>query len=506
MRWALLAAWACAAGWTCAAQGDDLAAELNTIAEAHGLMGMSVVAVCQGQTSAIHHTGLKNWTSSLPVDNATKFRIASVSKAITATAMMRLHDAGLVGWGDDVSAVLGYEIRNPQHPDVPITIEMLLSHTSSLQDGSGYADFLSETYTSSDIPSIAELLLPGGSHFTSNMWRTEPPGTHFAYANVNFGLLATVMEAVTGQRFDTLMRDWLFDPMGLSCSFNVSDLPDADDIATLYRNIGGSWTAQADDFQGVLPPPVELPDDVPGTNGLRFAPQGGLRASALDLAALMNLHINNGTFLGEELISPETMAAMRTTLHTNDGSNGDDYFGLFQSWGRGLHRASTADTDQVFPNTGEMWGHPGEAYGLISDWYYDAQTGNGVIFLTNGAWNGYEFGEQTAFYSLEEQVFSAVESHLANSCTAHLPHPESLDEIIPYPNPADDRLHLNLTTPAQCEIHDLHGCPLATPVRFDWAGPITLDLSGLRSGPLLLVIRSLDGRDFVTLPFIHLTP
>jgi CubicO group peptidase (beta-lactamase class C family) len=506
MRRVLLAAWTCAASWACFAQDEDLAAELNSIAEAQGLMGMSVVAVCQGQTAAIHHTGFKNWSAATPVDNATKFRIASVSKAMTATAMMRLHDAGLFGWGDDVSAVLGYEVRNPQHPDVPITIDMLLSHTSSLQDGSGYAAFLSETYASSDTPSIAELLVPGGSAFTSNMWRSEPPGTYFAYANANFGLLATVMEALTGQRFDVLMRDWLFDPMGLSCSFNVSDLPDADDLATLYRNIGGSWTAQADDLQGVLPPPVDLPGYVPGTNGLRFAPQGGLRASALDLAALMNLHVNNGTFLGEELISPETMAAMRTTLHTNDGSNGDNYFGLFQSWGRGLHRAATTDTDQIFPNTGDMWGHPGEAYGLISDWYYDAETGNGVIFLTNGAWDGYSFGTQTSFYTVEEQVFAAVASHLASNCTAHVHDQRPLAEIVPYPNPAADQLHLTLPAPAQCDVRDLQGRSLFPPARFEVPGPITLDLAGLTNGPLLLVIRSLDGSDVATLPFIRLEP
>jgi hypothetical protein len=67
--------------------------------------------------------------------------------------------------------------------------------------------------------------------------------------------------------------------------------------------------------------------------------------------------------------------------------------------------------DIVFPEL-QMWGHPGEAYGLISDWYFDPVTKDGVIFLTNGVWNGYSFGNNSAFYTLEEDVFAAGEEAL----------------------------------------------------------------------------------------------
>ena len=57
-----------------------------------------------------------------------------------------------------------------------------------------------------------------------------------------------------------------------------------------------------------------------------------------------------------------------------------------------------------------------KAYGLISDWYFDPVTKDGVIVLTNGAWNGYSFGNNSAFYTLEEDVFAAGEEAL--DCTA----------------------------------------------------------------------------------------
>ena len=82
------------------------------------------------------------------------------------------------------------------------------------------------------------------------------------------------------------MRTRVFAPLGLLCSFNVLDLPDIDEVAVLYRNQGG-WTPMADHYLGVPPPAPDLSGYVPGTNGLFFAPQGGLRASAHDLVRLL---------------------------------------------------------------------------------------------------------------------------------------------------------------------------------------------------------------------------
>jgi len=104
--------------------------------------------------------------------------------------------------------------------------------------------------------------------------------------------------------------------------------------------------------------------------------------------------------------------AMLTEHWTYDGSNGNNYYNLFNSWGLGIQRVTnTAMGDIVFPEL-QMWGHPGEAYGLISDWYFDPVTKDGVIFLTNGVWNGYSFGNNSAFYTLEEDVFAAGEEAL----------------------------------------------------------------------------------------------
>ncbi len=422
--------------WTClTTRAQTLADELNAIADAHQLMGMTVVTVCDGQIDQIINTGLRDYTRELPFNNDTKLRVASISKAITATGLMRLVDEGAVSLDEDISTYLGFTARNPTYPDTPITVRMVLSHTSSMQDGSGYNGFLNATYSASGTPpGMASILVPGGNHYTANIWRTEAPGTHFAYSNLNFGVVATIIEAASGMRFDHFMKEQLFTPLGLSCSYNPAALPDIDDLAVLYRNQNG-WSPQVDNYQGTAPSEPNLDDYLPGTNGSRFAPQGGLRASSTELARLMLLHMNNGydPQTGVQLISASTMTLMHTPEWTFNGSNGDNYWGLFNQWGLGIQQTTnTPMGDIVFPEV-TMLGHPGEAYGLISDWYFNKEAEIGVVFMTNGAWNGYSFGASSAFYTLEEAIFDAVSAHL--DCATVQVKEQAASQPDVFPNP-----------------------------------------------------------------------
>ncbi|MDG1261070.1 MAG: serine hydrolase [Flavobacteriales bacterium] len=395
---------------------QNLSEDLEAIYDDYNLMGISVITICGGEIDDVYHAGLKDYDNQLPIDDETKFRIASISKSITATGMMLLKSQLDFSFDDDISEHLGFLVRNPNFPNTPITIAHVLSHTSSIQDGDGYNGFLSATYSSSpDLPSLQGLLDEDGDYYTSNMFRTEEPGTYFAYSNLNYGLVATLIEAISGQRFDTYMDEQFFAPLQMDASYNVENLQDIANLAALYRNQGG-WTAQVDNYQGEVPEPVDLSDYTPGSNGLRFAPQGGLRISTLELARLALLHMNEGydTQTGTQLIPTETMQLMHTPVWTYNGSNGDNYYNLFNSWGLGIQAVTnTANGDIVFPESNlPFLGHPGEAYGLISDWYFDKDAQSGVIFLTNGSWDGFSFGDYSAFYTLEEEVFTAVEINL----------------------------------------------------------------------------------------------
>src|SRR4051812_41314032 len=128
-------------------------------------------------------------------------RIASISKLVVALGVMRLVEQGRLDLDRDVSDYLGWRLRNPAFPDRPITLRLLLSHRSSLRDDVDYA-----------IPLGTELraaLAPPAAFDAAH-----PPGAFFHYSNLNFPVIATVMERVGSQRFDRLMADLVLRPLG----------------------------------------------------------------------------------------------------------------------------------------------------------------------------------------------------------------------------------------------------------------------------------------------------
>src|SRR6266542_3210387 len=117
-------------------------------------------------------------------------RVASVSKLVVAIGVMKLVEAGKLDINSDVSSWLGWNLRNPSFPDRPITLSMLLAHTSSVREhDDNYAILLGG--------SLQELLAD-----PSNWDAGYAPGDYFAYVNLNYPIVASVIERVTGERFD----------------------------------------------------------------------------------------------------------------------------------------------------------------------------------------------------------------------------------------------------------------------------------------------------------------
>lgn len=383
----------------------------------YSLMGLSVVTLCDGHINGSYHSGLRDFERGLPVNDSTKYRIASISKLVMTTAMMTLYDRGLFRLDDDISGYLGFRLRNPSHPDRPITIRMLLSHTGSINEGSGYDAFLMATYNNvSDPPDFSQLLTPGGKYYTEDMWRKEPPGEYFTYCNANFGLAGTLIEKISGQNFDDFVRENLFIPLGITGSYTAEGVSDINNLAVLYRNEDGKWTPQTDDYRGILSSPRDFSGYKTGTNAAVFSPQGGLRISAAELARIMMLHIDNGLYNGKRIVSKKSIRLMHKAQWKYNGSNGDTSDGESLSWGLSVHLlTNTPSGDVIFDDT-PLMGHSGSAYGLISGFYFDPATRSGFIFMTNGIFDKLNKGSHSAYYDFEEAIFSAVRQNAWSPC------------------------------------------------------------------------------------------
>jgi CubicO group peptidase (beta-lactamase class C family) len=374
------------------------------------LPSLSVVAVRHGEIVYSQQLGSKRLagpaSTAQPVDANTMFRIASISKLVTTLGTMKMVEQGRLSLDADISDYLGYRLRNPNFPDHPITLRMLLTHTSSLRDDGGFKY--------EPAVDLKDVLLPGRRFYGKGaMWsRTAPPGQYFEYVNFNSGIIATIMERASGERFDRLMRRLVFDPMELKAGFYLADFAPADinDIATLYRkrekdgdeiwDPNGPWIAQSDDFGAQAPvAPAGLDNYVVGTNGTIYGPQGSLRISANELAKIMLMLMNEGRYGKRQILKPETVAAMLTrqwTL-TGDGKNGngdsDNFHGLYHAWGLGNQhfvdasavRNGRASGDRLVEGGGfKGVGHLGWSWGLNALFVFDPETKNGMIYVSSG--------------------------------------------------------------------------------------------------------------------------
>jgi CubicO group peptidase (beta-lactamase class C family) len=421
-------------------QGQTYHQELASIAVEQKLVGLAVIVVCEDEVADSYFFGQANLQTGKPISASTRFRVASISKMVTTTALMQLWADGLFELDDAIGDYLDFPLENPNYPGIPITFRQLMSHTSGLRDGNGYFNFLSATYSQSPPPPISELLLPAGSYHTADIWTNTLPGSYFNYSNLSAGVIATLIEQLSGQRFDRYVRESLLLPLGIEGSFNVQDIEEIDEIAVLYRNAN----PQSDDFGGEHPDSLDLSDYSIGDNGLIFSPQGGLRVSPLELAHFLRLHANEGMLDGVQLLDPSIFEEMHSPLWTYDGGNGNNYFNLFNQWGLGVHQTiNTPDGDIVWPGL-SCYGHPGEAYGLISDLYFTKEPNLGVVFMTNG-YSGpddYAFGDYSAFYVPEEQVFAKVYDYFLDNCQPNVTQSVVFPEL-PLPNPASGRIQID---------------------------------------------------------------
>jgi CubicO group peptidase (beta-lactamase class C family) len=231
---------------------------------------------------------------------------------------MKLWEDGLFDLDDDVSEALGFSLRSPHFPNKTISYRMLLSHTSSILEGSGYDAFISDTYTKDTIPTVEELLTPTGKYYSANIWSSREPGTYFTYSNVNFGLIGTLIEVLSGLRFDVYERLHVLAPLNISGSYNIHDISDINKVAVIYRND----IPQADNFKGVMPSQRNLSSYKIGTNGFIFGAQGGLRASLRELSHILLLIQSQGKWNGQRQLHVETVRQMTAASWTNDGKNG----------------------------------------------------------------------------------------------------------------------------------------------------------------------------------------
>ncbi|UCH60367.1 MAG: beta-lactamase family protein [Anaerolineales bacterium] len=280
---------------------DDLmAAEM---AENH-IPGAMVAVVEDGSLLLAKGYGYANLEGQVPVDpERTLFRIGSVSKLFTWTAVMQLVEQGQLSLDSDINQYLDFAI--PATFPEPITLRHLLSHTAGFEDKGSNMHKLQ-----------AEQMNPLDGYLKANLpGRVFPPGEVVAYSNYGTSLAGYIVERVSGLPFSEYVEQNIFAPLGMVHSSFRQPLPDtlAADMATGYNYTNGQYVAGSFVFD-------------------QSYPAGAMSASVTDMARFMIAHLQNGELDGQRILREETARQMHSQLYTPDPRlNGGIAYGFFEN-------------------------------------------------------------------------------------------------------------------------------------------------------------------------------
>jgi len=313
--------------------------------------GVSVAVVKHNKIIYTHSFGYKDIESNAPLTDQNIFRIASISKSFSATGIMQLVAAGKLSLSDDFSNLIGFKVRNPKYPNTVITLKMIMSHTSSLNDSQGYFSL--------------DGINPDKNPNAAKCYNDYEPGKGFQYCNLNYNLVGTVIERVSGERFDQYIKHHILDPLGLYGGYCVDSL-DKSRFATLYEYDAKTRKLTADPG-AYNPRSEEIKNYVMGYSTPIFSPTGGMKISATDLARYMMMHMNYGKANGVRIIKKRLSKLMQTKVSDNEG-------------GYGLALRASHD---LIPGEA-MMGHTGVAYGLYSAMFFEPKKKFGFVVICNG--------------------------------------------------------------------------------------------------------------------------
>ena len=261
------------------------------------IAGAAVSVVKDGKVFLTKGYGFADLEHQILVDpGQTIFRIGSIGKIFTWTAVMQLVEKGMLDLDADVNSYLDFRV--PDTYPQPITVRHLISHTSGFED----VLFAAGVTDEKDLVPAREWLV---AHMAA---RVNPPGVYAGYSNFNAMLAGYIVAQVSGQPYDQYIQEHIFDPLGMTRSTVRSSMP-----PELLQNASVGYLYQGEVFEPLAGYYVQQ----------GALPSGAHRLSVSDMARFMIAHLQGGVYrdatLGEARILQEsTVEQMHSPLFTPD--------------------------------------------------------------------------------------------------------------------------------------------------------------------------------------------
>jgi CubicO group peptidase (beta-lactamase class C family) len=383
---------------------------LRHIFQKYGVLGGSVASISEKNLHSFSYGHA--FPDSIAFSDSTFLRIASISKMFTGIVAMQLCEEGKLTLDDDIKKFLDFPLYNSAYPHVPITIAMLLNHTSTLKDSKIIVDYAMKTIFKDSslqmqsIQPLKHIFTKGNYHFLparSTIRKGETiaikPGKYFHYTNLNFVILAHIIETIEQKPFYQSVRERLLQRYSVDGGFIVQELPKDAVLSPQYVWRNQTWHPEADfytkHYDSVF---TSIQHYTPGLNVLRFSPQAGLRINSIGLASFFR-----------QWLLDSAMQNIRTKMFTSSwkeklNNNARQFDNFFKEWGLACHIISTKQEPFIkdFP-----WiGHIGRANGAYTIVYMSPLYKKGIIILINGM--KYQPKGDMGFAEIEKEIIKSI--------------------------------------------------------------------------------------------------
>lgn len=365
--------------------GMSLEAELQGVIDRYKAVGLSVAVVKNNKIvytrSFGYNPNYNDTTLRIAIPSNGIYVIQSISKSFIATAIMQLVEKNIVSLDDDVNKYLDFNVRNPDFPDVPITVRMLLSHRSTIND-KHYGWNLDQ-------------INPEMGKNWQECYNEYRPGTRFLYCNLNYNLLGAIIEKVTGKRFFDYIDKHITEPLALNASFNLTKMDSTLLVKALVWDKKLKKFKQDNSIYNYQFYKSKLKDyRLCSSTTACFSPSGGMKLSVEDLARYMMTHMNYGELEGVRIISKESELEMWRPQGPDNTEN--EYF---HNYGLSFSRFEKIVDGESFV------GVTGGAHGIHSAIYFNPEKKYGFAVICNGC---------TSDIRMKDTVVATLYKHLIN--------------------------------------------------------------------------------------------
>lgn len=335
---------------------------MRGFAERARVPGIGYAVIVDGKIAHVGVAGLREVATRSPVDTATVFRIASMSKSFAAVAILQLRDAGRLSLDDPAEKYVPElaDVRYPTADSPKITIRHLLTHSAGFPEDNPWGD---QQLAATDDEMGA--MMRGGIPFSN------APATAYEYSNYGFAILGRIVANVSGMPYSRYLTERVLRPLGMNVTTLEARSVPAHRLAHGYRLRDGEWIEEP-----------QLPDGA-------FGPMGGMLTSISDLGRWVGFMLDAWPPREENesgVLSRASRREMQQIARYIGASASTDSAGLISlaasGYGYGLRVQQTCLFASSVSHTG---GLPG--FGSLMRWL--PEHGVGIVALGNLTYTGW---------------------------------------------------------------------------------------------------------------------